>query len=56
MKKHATAGRRTFMKEAALVSAGIVTTPLVSTVGPASLKEQQSIYLIGPQKGYSPQI
>ncbi|MGJ3236884.1 DinB family protein [Marivirga sp.] len=49
-------GRRKFIKVSTLLTAGLVSTPLMSFSQPSSTQSAESIYLIGPQKGYSPQI
>ena len=56
MKDSANTHRRKFIKESALLTAGLVSTPLISCAQTAPIQTSDSIYLIGPQEGYSPQI
>lgn len=56
MKENASTHRRQFIKESALLTAGLVSTPLMNFSQSAPIQTSDSIYLIGPQKGYSPQI
>lgn len=48
--------RRNFIKESALLTAGLVSAPLISFSQSRPTQTSDSIYLIGPQEGYSPQI
>ncbi|WP_299214084.1 DinB family protein [uncultured Aquimarina sp.] len=49
--------RRKFIKGSAILTAGLAATPLISfTDETASIDTSDNIYLVGPQKGYSPQI
>ena len=48
--------RRKFIKGSALLTAGLVSAPLVGFAQPRPAKAADSIYIIGPQEGYSPQI
>ena len=48
--------RRKFFKSTAMLTAGIASGPLVDFSWRLSQPEADSIYLIGPQKGYSPRI
>ena len=48
--------RRNFIKGSALLTAGLISTPLTSLAQTPSVQPSDSIYLIGPQKGYSPHI
>lgn len=48
--------RRKFIKESALITAGLVTAPLISFSQSSPAQTANSIYIIGPQEGYSPQI
>lgn len=48
--------RRNFIKGSALLTVGLVTAPLISYSKSEPARTTDSIYLIGPQKGYSPQI
>ena len=57
MKKQTKTSRRNFLKGASILTAGFVASPLLTSAQinlPA--KEDNSIYLIGPQDGYSPHI
>jgi len=47
--------RRNFIRESNLISAGLLSTPLINLAA-ESPKNSDSIYIIGPQEGYSPQI
>lgn len=44
------------MKNSALLTAGITATAFVPSVDGAPLLQEDNIYMIGPQKGYSPRI
>lgn len=48
--------RRKFFKNATLLTAGLVSAPLINLAEPSPVQTSDSIYLIGPQEGYSPQI
>ena len=48
--------RRKFIKGSALLTAGLISAPLVGISQPSPTKTADSIYIIGPQEGYSPQI
>lgn len=50
--------RRHFLKQSTILTAGIVTTPFLGQATPETpyVPENDSLYLIGPMKGYSPQI
>ncbi len=48
--------RRIFLKKSTFLTAGIVAAPLMNFTFPEPLRSSKSIYLIGPQEGYSPQI
>jgi len=48
--------RRKFIKNSALLTVGLITTPLISYSKSEPARTTDSIYLIGPQEGYSPQI
>ncbi|WP_299261254.1 DinB family protein [uncultured Aquimarina sp.] len=49
--------RRKFIKGSAILTAGLAATPLMSFRNEvANLDISDNIYLVGPQKGYSPQI
>ncbi|MGY3792943.1 DinB family protein [Aquimarina sp. 433] len=57
MKESKTTTRRKFIKGSSILAAGIATTPLMSFTNEAVLPDTtDNIYLVGPQKGYSPQI
>ena len=48
--------RRTFFKKSALLTAGLASMPLMNFSQNVPISTLESIYLIGPQEGYSPQI
>ena len=48
--------RRKFFKKSAIITAGIITTPLINFGQSTAIRPSDSIYLVGPQEGYSPQI
>ncbi len=48
--------RRKFIKESALLTAGLISAPLVSFSQSKPTQSSDSIYIIGPQNGYSPHI
>lgn len=48
--------RRNFLRKSALITAGIASSPLAGFAEAAPLPSSDSIYLIGPQEGYSPHI
>lgn len=56
--------RRSFLKKSAMLTAGIITTPFIAgatnepfIVPPEPLQTKDSdLYMVGPMKGYSPQI
>jgi uncharacterized damage-inducible protein DinB len=48
--------RRKFIKDSALITVGLITAPLISYSKSEPTQNASSIYLIGPQKGYSPQM
>ena len=56
MKIKTPSNRRLFIKKTALLGAGIATLPVISMAQPKVENMSDSIYLIGPQEGYSPQI
>ena len=56
MDENATSERRKFIKGTALLTAGLVYAPLINFAQTAPTKTSDSIYLIGPQDGYSPHI
>jgi len=56
MKNKTVPNRRLFIKKTALFGAGIATLPVISMAQPKIENISDSIYLIGPQEGYSPQI
>jgi len=56
MKTKTPSNRRLFIKKTALLGAGIATLPVISMAQPKVENMSDSIYLIGPQEGYSPQI
>ena len=48
--------RRNFIKKSALLGAGITLVPSLVQAKESIYNTEESIYLIGPQKGYSPHI
>lgn len=56
MKNKAGYAKRRFIKESAFFAAGLVSTPLIGSSRRKPTQTSDSIYLIGPQEGYSPQI
>ena len=54
--KISNSNRRSFFKKSALVTAGLVTTPILGFAAHNQSQSSESMYLIGPQKGYAPQI
>lgn len=56
MTKKTKTNRRQFIKGTALLTAGCVAAPLINFAQTAPVKTSDSIYVIGPQEGYSPQI
>ncbi len=56
MKENLKTDRRKFIKGTALLTAGLISTPLINFAQPSTVKTSDSIYLIGPLEGYSPQI
>ena len=48
--------RRKFFKKSAIITAGLITTPLINFAQSPAIQSSDSIYLVGPQEGYSPQI
>ncbi len=56
MKKKIVSSRRKFLKKSIVVTAGLSTIPLIGLANSTTYHSPKSIYLIGPQKGFSPQI
>ncbi|WP_430968939.1 DinB family protein [Spongiimicrobium sp. 2-473A-2-J] len=56
MKNNKNTSRRYFFKNTALATAGLVTVPMLNFAHQVPAAPAESIYLIGPQEGYSPQI
>jgi len=56
MNQGSTAGRRTFFKKSGVLLAGLAATPFVSVAKPTSVQTTDSLYMIGPQEGYTPRI
>lgn len=48
--------RRDFLKKSTLLTAGLATLPLLSQAQSSYAPTNDSIYLVGPQEGFSPQI
>ena len=47
--------RRKFFKQSALASAGLIAAPMATSLA-NPLKDDESLYMIGPRKGYSPRV
>lgn len=56
MKDPKNSERRKFIQKTALLGAGLVTLPMTGFSQRDMMNESDSIYLIGPREGYSPQI
>lgn len=57
MKDNSKTDRRKFIKRTALLATGLVSIPLINFAQTTPIVQtSDSIYLIGPQEGYSPQI
>ncbi len=56
MNNQATNHRRNFIKQSALLTAGLVSVPIINMAQPTTFPASDHMYLIGPQEGYSPQI
>ncbi len=56
MKNNLNTNRRTFLKKSTLLTAGLASIPLHNFAQAPPMSSSDSIYLIGPQEGYSPQI
>ncbi|MDH7444386.1 DinB family protein [Aquimarina sp. 2201CG14-23] len=57
VKESNTTSRREFIKGSAILTAGLATTPLISYANETPpIESSDNLYLIGPQKGYTPQI
>ena len=57
LNKSIRANRRNFIKGSTLIGAGLLTVPLVSLANSRSSKSNSdSLYIIGPKEGYTPQI
>ena len=48
--------RRSFFKKSALLTTGLLSSQIMTFAEPKQLPTAKSMYLIGPQEGYSPQI
>jgi len=48
--------RRKFFKNSAIITAGLISTPLINFAQSTAIQPSDSIYLVGPQEGYSPQL
>ncbi len=48
--------RRTFFKQTSILTAGAIAAPLLNLNARTPTVSDESIYLIGPQKGYSPHV
>jgi len=56
MKESIKADRRKFIKGTAFLTAGLVAAPLINFAHTVPIQNPDNLYLVGPQKGYSPQI
>ena len=56
MKNTFNTDRRQFIKRSALTTVGVLSIPLINFAQTNPLPPSDSMYLIGPQDGYSPQI
>lgn len=56
MKDPANSDRRKFIQKTALLGAGLVTLPVTGFSQGDMMNVSDSIYLIGPREGYSPQV
>ena len=56
MKNNLNTDRRTFLKKSTLLTAGLASLPLLNFAQAPPIPSSDSIYLIGPQEGFSPQI
>ncbi|WP_412984748.1 DinB family protein [Pontimicrobium sp. IMCC45349] len=56
MSKQASTNRRQFIKNTSLLTAGLLSAPLINMAQESQENTSDSIYLVGPQEGYSPQI
>lgn len=48
--------RRKFIKESAIITTGLISTPFMGWSKETPFQESKSMYMIGPQEGFSPQI
>ena len=48
--------RRNFLRKSALVTGGLISIPILSKSNDNQMIKSDSIYMIGPQEGYSPRI
>ncbi len=55
MKNQQINSRRSFIKSSTLLTAGLAAAPLLNLAG-ATSKADESLYMIGPRKGYSPAV
>ena len=56
MKESINVDRRKFIKGTAFLTAGLVAVPLINFAHTVPNQNPDNLYLVGPQKGYSPQI
>jgi hypothetical protein len=56
-KKPKTSERRNFIKGSLMLSAGLISAPILSHASkPNITTNSEGLYIIGPKKGYSPEI
>ena len=48
--------RRNFLKKSALFTSGLVSLPLIGAANPTPQQSEDDLYIIGPKKGYDPQV
>ncbi len=56
MKDFKNSNRRKFLKGTAFLTAGLVASPLINFAKTTPIQNPDNLYIVGPQKGYSPQI
>ena len=48
--------RRKFIKGSTILTAGLISTPLISLAHKKSITNTEGLYIIGPKEGYAPEI
>ncbi len=56
MKDSQKTNRRTFVKKSSLMASSMIAAPMIANSETSLLPPEKSIYLIGPQEGYTPHI